>query len=567
MPHTYSVSIGGHDYEINSDKELSDVEAYGYAKQQHDSETPASEWAQHLVANTSGNPLKMIAGDTADAMAHAAKGYATGMYGVVRHPFDTTRNILTGAGQQLGSAVSGLYGAATSLPADTASKIASGFTEGIPNAYNAIVNKASTDPEGYGKDVGRMTGETMAGIAAGSTGRFLPKTAARTLGAGFESVGGKGGTLAFRIGGLGQLANGNPAGIATLLLPEVFRKTGQAMQRWGTEPGALASTPEGMFLQVQQDLRKAGSDPAVADALSKQLDSLAKQAETLRASAKLPSDMAIAQKMTDRVDKLTAALARTTGPAKSAAAAEAENAANLERIAKARMGRIPTDPNLRETVSATDPTGAKQTMSRSFVEPEETGKPTTPLVSDAEVAQIKRRFTNPAAQSQALADLAAQRAGTAPAAQPAVRPPVRIVGGPMQPPPEAAGATPAPTGPVTPPAPPVAPEPNVAPIRVAADKVATNARELATKSKRGIPSGTPGYTVNDLESVGLNPKLNYKALTQDIIDKILENRAARQETYRINEGLNTGGTNAAAREPMTLQEQLEASLRARQGEQ
>ncbi len=506
-----------------------------------------------LVGKPALERAKNFAGGVKDSVTNLPETLFSGVKGAL----DVGQGVLNFANDPVNVGKAGLEGM-KSVPENA--------VQMAKSAYDMAVH----DPNAFARGVGNVTGNALMSTAVmGVPGQpglisYLPKSVVAPIGAGLESVGGKGGTLAFRVAGLHQLSGGNPLGLATLMLPEAFRKSGQTLQRWATEPGALAATPEGMFLQVQQDLRKAASDPKLAATLSDQLDKLSAQAEQLRMNAKLPSDLAAAQKMSDRVDKLTASLARTTAPAKSAAAAEAENAANLQRIKDARAGLEPTAPNIRESVSATDPTGAKQSMSRTFRPPvDESG------LTPGELAQIQRQVTDPELQAQVIAQFKAQKAGTATVVQPqpAVRPPVRIVGGPMQPPPEAAGAAPAPTGPVAPPAPPVAPEPNVAPIRVAADKVATNARELATKSKRGIPSGTPGYTVNDLESVGLNPKLNYKALTQDIIDKILENRAARQETYRINEGLNTGGTNAAAREPMTLQEQLEASLRARQGEQ
>jgi hypothetical protein len=51
----------------------------------------------------------------------------------------------------------------------------------------------------------------------------------------------------------------------------------------------------------------------------------------------------------------------------------------------------------------------------------------------------------------------------------------------------------------------------------------------ASKSKSAM-SATPGLTRNDLSEVGLNPDLNYKNLTPDMLEKIRSNRAARHAT-------------------------------------
>ena len=45
-------------------------------------------------------------------------------------------------------------------------------------------------------------------------------------------------------------------------------------------------------------------------------------------------------------------------------------------------------------------------------------------------------------------------------------------------------------------------------------------------------SGTPGLTVNDMQTLGLNPEIRLSALTQDAIDKILDARKARGLAYR-----------------------------------
>ncbi len=61
----------------------------------------------------------------------------------------------------------------------------------------------------------------------------------------------------------------------------------------------------------------------------------------------------------------------------------------------------------------------------------------------------------------------------------------------------------------------------------------------ASKSK-GPMSATPGLTKSDLEAVGLNPTLNYKDLTPDLIAKIKSMRSSRHGTHYANAATDKG---------------------------
>lgn len=54
----------------------------------------------------------------------------------------------------------------------------------------------------------------------------------------------------------------------------------------------------------------------------------------------------------------------------------------------------------------------------------------------------------------------------------------------------------------------------------------------ASKSRRGVPSATPGLTVADVEDLGLNPALKIKKLTPEMIANVMRNRARRAGLYR-----------------------------------
>jgi hypothetical protein len=70
-----------------------------------------------------------------------------------------------------------------------------------------------------------------------------------------------------------------------------------------------------------------------------------------------------------------------------------------------------------------------------------------------------------------------------------------------------------------------------------------------TKSRRTM-SATPGLTVEDMQGLGLDPKIKLKAVTPEIVDRVLEARKNRANAYRINAGLDKGGTDAMNREPL-----------------
>jgi hypothetical protein len=105
----------------------------------------------------------------------------------------------------------------------------------IKDAASAAATKAAVDPEGFGNDVGQMTGGTAAGIGMGRVLPMAPKPIARKLGSFVEQVGQQG-KWPIRMMGAHQLGSGNPAGLATITMPEVLTKTGRSLQEFGAPP-------------------------------------------------------------------------------------------------------------------------------------------------------------------------------------------------------------------------------------------------------------------------------------------------------------------------------------------
>jgi hypothetical protein len=69
-----------------------------------------------------------------------------------------------------------------------------------------------------------------------------------------------------------------------------------------------------------------------------------------------------------------------------------------------------------------------------------------------------------------------------------------------------------------------------------------------SKSRRGVPSATPGLTVADVEGIGLNPNLRIKKLTSALIARVMQNRRARQGLYITDAALKKSTEAMAASE-------------------
>ena len=300
--HQYIVTIHGQDYDVSSPTPLTDVQAYQLAKPQSDTDQTLD-----AAPGASGghSPETYWGGFTKGAkegIVGGAKGFVKGVGDVVRHPVNTVVDQIKGA---VGAVADTAQGAVNLYqdPAGTLQTTATSL-KGLPqNAIKMLGDagdKAATDPEGFGRDVGQMTANTEAGVALAGGLRFAPKPIARGVGSLAKTIGQQA-KWPLRMVGAHQLGSGNPMGVVTMAIPEQLKKGGEGLQRWGTEAGAAAESPEGVFLQIQQDLRAGTTSP---EALQAQADDLQQKLITRRKTAKLPEDITTAQKEQTRLDGL-----------------------------------------------------------------------------------------------------------------------------------------------------------------------------------------------------------------------------------------------------------------------
>lgn len=188
-----------------------------------------------------GDYLEGAAQGLRDGVVSGAKGFVKGLVpGVIEGAKQTIRLPLTVAQASLGAA-KGAYNLATDPGAtahgavDSMMAIPGKVKEGV----SAAVQKAGVDPEGFGNDVGRLTGASEVGVLTSKLAPMAPKPIARKIGAITEQVGTKG-AWPIRMIGAHQLGSGNPMGIATMAMPEMLQKSGQMLQDFGADQAILA---------------------------------------------------------------------------------------------------------------------------------------------------------------------------------------------------------------------------------------------------------------------------------------------------------------------------------------
>lgn len=429
MPHTYSVTINGHDYEIDSERELSDVQVYQYAKQQADAAPVKSAKEQDSEDSTLTQTLHEMKG--------VVEGLIPGAWSLVKGTlYDLPKGVLTGA---------------MDIWQGNPPQSGKDLLDGLARLKDLPADFEKATHEERGQMIGNVLGQ--AGVA--KVAPLTPRPIARQTGAAVEGLG-KASAWPLRISGAHSILSGNPIGAAMIAAPRYIQDAGAKIRQWGE------AEPAFMQGEVDNFRRLGGVSPPT-----------------------------------------------------------------------------PVDPGVRMAGPAADPLEAALAEARDA---RATGSSVGGL-SKAEMRQFERDFPDPVLRDKVMRLQQAQRTGAPvpedlrPTPKP-TRPPIRVTG-PMQPPPEA------PAGPM---ASPVSP-----PIRISSgtlDKLSTSDNPIigASKSKLGEMSATPGFTVNDLESVGLNPRLNYKTLTREALEQLKANRADRADTYRINAGLDKGGSDALLRD-------------------
>lgn len=518
--------------------------------------------ALHAVGNDeTDNPMLAAIGGFGKGAVAGMTGFAKGVGNRIAHPIDTAGNIIGGAGREALDTLTGT-GHLLTDPKQTLTN-AGNAVLGMPHAIaQGVSDELDKGPEAVGRDIGGATADTMTGIGLAGGIRLAPVPVARTTGQLMQTVGARG-AWPLRIMGAHQLGSGNPMGIATIMMPEQLKRGGEALERWATEPGALAATPESLFLQVKQDLagaRQTG-DAATLSRLADQLDKMQADLVTKRQRAKLPIDIADANKAQTRIDQLRKGIDTVTKGQQKIEATSAKAAQEAERlrlINAAKQGLEPSDPRITERMSATGPNGTKQSMSRTFSPPEEAFGGTTPEAPPTPARPIPGRVIAP---------------------DPETTNPNYVPGGPVRPPIRVAAPAPQPQAPLTPGTTLEAPSAIVSPaardaavqafnerfgtggappIRIAPETASTLERTAkvpvegnvpGSKSRGGAMSATPGLTIADAEALGLNPNIKITGLTPEAIKTLLDARANRASSYRINKGLDAAATRATDLEP------------------
>lgn len=350
--------------------------------------------------------------------------------------------------------------------------------KGVAMAPLRIAGGLITEPA---KTLGGLT----AGIATGAAVPLGAKPLARNVGSALEYVGEH--PFATRMSGgagvVAGVASGRPelvaGGLAAQALPGVATKAGQALRIYGGESPAVVRLGK----------------PAVAK-LNSQFDE------------------AMVKRGMSFYDEQQAA--------KTAAAAETANAERLSAIEAAKEGRTASEPVVRESTVATQPDGTKASMSTTFKKAAAEADPNAPPPGWPPGVPYDPSRLGPVQPLRGGPKVTTLSDGRAP---------IRITG---------KAATDLADGTV--PTASHAPMPTDTRLDEMVSKFAEGPKPARIPTQEGIPaskskgpqSGTPGLTRADLEEAGLNPDLNYKDLTREMVDKIVANRASRHQTKYAN---------------------------------
>lgn len=226
--------------------------------------------------------------------------------------------------------------------------------------------------EGGPRERAKMITETLTSAVGGlQAGRHLGKPAVRVLGEGMQYYGEHpfAQRLASGTAVVHGIWNANPtevvAGVGAAALPPALKAMGRRMRIWaGEDPAVVKLGREGVE-KLNDKFSNAMSDRNV---------SFYDEQQAATAAAK-------------KVD---------------------ENAANLAKIKATKAGRAPSEPSVRETVSATTPEGGRTSMSTSFKAAEDVAESAIGRFSKEEVAGLRKQgYTDESIAKLAQADAGA----------------------------------------------------------------------------------------------------------------------------------------------------------------
>ena len=428
-----------------------------------------------------GNPLE-------ERLRGFTQGATAGLRGFVR-------GIVPGAVKGAVGAVTGpvrLAYSALTHPADTATEAVKGVYASIkaaPQAAADALDLAARDPEQFGHNVGEVTGSAEGGLATAAALPMTPKPVVRKTGELLRSVGEKGG-WPIRMMGAHQLGSGNLLGIPIMATPEVLKKVGGTLERWG------------------------GKEPPVWVGRS----------DNARALPGYRAEATAAKKASEQ----TAA----------DAAKAAENQAALDKIEAAKAGLEAQPPAVSESVTGKTPGGGTSRATTRYTPPEPLAPPTMEDIVRDRLAELNARPAASASGRRAISasDLVTGR-------DPSV---------PMPPPPTSApGISIAGLG-------------DQAPATTIEQELTQRAAKVPVQgtirstSKRLIPGtafseGDAEFLATKLgtskeQTIAMLQSGKLKAINQDIMKALMEDRRLRHGAHYTNAQLDKQGTSALKRD-------------------
>ncbi len=408
------------------------------------------------------------------------------------------------------------------------------FIEGIAKAPQEFMDASH-------EERGKMIGNLLGSMGVAKYAPMSAKPIAKGVGMLAEKVGTTG-AWPIRMMGAHQLGSGNPMGIPIMAIPEVLKKGGQALQKFGnaeTDAAAIEKfyggkkppvpTPKGATIMENApdmwDRAKAGGPMAPPDLPAPGGITAAERAKFVK--------QGYSPELIAKIEQSATAAARPNVTPASLPLQQPKGATLNPVAAPNPMGGAPVAPpvsggglvnprvppfnrNTMETLTGSRtgglenltpgemPAGAASDMEEAIHNAPHTygrTEPTEPLgPANKPTTSIEQELLN--RPNDALGRTAANRFHSSPAD-----------------------------------------------IRAASEhvsKLPVGGNVPASKSKRGPMSATPGLTVEDAKSLGLNPNNRIVGLTPDAIEKLLLERAQRSGAYRTDAGLNTGANKAVA---------------------
>jgi hypothetical protein len=213
----YTVELDGKQYDIEGDRPPTEAEARQVVQSFQAPEAEQVVPPSDITSIDPDEPDTMIGGwlkGLTEGVAGGAKGYVKGL---ARSPIDLVQGV-AGLVRHPVESIKSLPGALASIP--------------------DAMQRSAVDPEGWGKSVGSLAGQQM--LTAG-----LPKAVppvGRATGRALQTVGEH--AFPWQLAAAHQMMGGNiPGSIGLAVAPEVFKRTGSALESAFRKRGAPTTPP------------------------------------------------------------------------------------------------------------------------------------------------------------------------------------------------------------------------------------------------------------------------------------------------------------------------------------